>query len=131
MKKSLLLTLSIFFLLSCTDTDQNIKDPFIGTWYKFSYQGKEVSNCEKKTTFNVEENGTISISSFEEYESKCIDDGSTSGKWSRHNENNYGITLAGDSSPSLREVIFKDNNNTFTFTDNENGKTFTYTYKRK
>lgn len=131
MKKLLILTFTFISLLSCTDSDQDIKDPFIGTWYKFSYQGKEVSDCEKKTTFIVEENGNISISSFEEFENKCIDDGTATGKWSKHDGNNYGITLTGDSSPSLREVTFTDNNNTFSFTDNENGKTFTYTYKRK
>ncbi|SEB36158.1 hypothetical protein SAMN04489761_0128 [Tenacibaculum sp. MAR_2009_124] len=131
MKKLFVLTLSLISLLSCNDSDQDIKDPFIGNWYKFSFQGEEVSDCEKKTTFIVEENGDLSISSFEEYENDCIDDGTASGKWSKHDGNYYGITLTGDTSPDLREVIFKDNNNTFSFTDNENGKTFTYTYRRK
>lgn len=131
MKKLLLLGLYFVSFFACSDSNEGIKDPFIGNWYKFSFQGEEVSDCEKKTTFKVEENGNFSIFSFEEIENKCINDGTDSGTWRKLNGNNYEIILKERSSPSIREVTFKDNNNTFSFTDNEEGETFTHTYKRK
>lgn len=131
MKKLMLLALTLCFLTACTDNDQDLKDPFIGIWYKFSLQGKEVSDCEKKTTFIVKEDKSISIASFEFYENKCVDDGTATGVWSKHGDTTYGITIQGDTKPSLRKLTFSNNNNSFRFTDKEHGKEFTYVYKRK
>ncbi|MFL0063797.1 lipocalin family protein [Tenacibaculum maritimum] len=134
MKNLLILCIAIVTLgTSCSSNDEKNLDPLVGSWYKFSENKKEVSDCEKKTTLNFKENGDYSISLYEALTNgDCISDGMDTGKWANKGNNNYGIILAGDNFEAIQKITFGENSSSFTFTEKEeDGTTYTTTYKRK
>ena len=145
MKKILVLTIAIFSLLACSDDNDNL-DPFVGTWYPFSVDGEEVSDCRKKGTISIKEDGTYTTTFYYFYEDECQKDTSSSGTWTNLGDGVYEITEKDDTEEEEIEendtdtnkvnVSFKDNNNTFVFSnteEDENGQTVTSTstFKRK
>jgi len=125
MKKILVLTITMFSLLACSSDDENNLDPIIGTWYKFSQNGEEFGECEKKTTFTFSENGTYSITPYVTLNNECIIDGKDDGNWSNKSEGNYGIIPSGETEEAVAKIVFSNNNNTLTFTQENT------IYKRK
>lgn len=133
MKKFLILTIAMFSLLSCSSEDN--LDPFVGTWYAFSYDGIETDNCERKGLLDVKENGTLSMSYYYSENGECIEDGADSGNWSNKGNGNYAIFDSEGSNEFVIKINFSNNNNTMTIISSyeENGQieTETSVYKRK
>lgn len=133
MKKLLTLSIVIFSLFSCSSNDDNL-DPFVGTWYKFSFNNIEVSDCEKKSTVTNKENETYTSTSYYISDNDCKTIPLESGTWTNKGSGIYTIIQKGKEAIDIK-IIFKDNNNTFVFSTEKiiNGKKVisTKTSKRK
>ncbi|MFT7900430.1 lipocalin family protein [Tenacibaculum ascidiaceicola] len=125
MKKILVLTIAMFSLLACSSDDENNLDPIVGTWYKFSEEGIEVSECEKKTSVTFNENGTFNSTSYESIEDKCVIEDEFSATWTNKGNGIYSRIYNGESSDV--SITFSDNDNTMTsvYTEEYNGITNT------
>ncbi|MGG6231928.1 lipocalin family protein [Tenacibaculum sp. SDUM215027] len=132
MKKILVLTIAMFSLFACSSDDENL-DPIVGTWYKFSEEGIEASDCEKKSSVTFNENGTFNSISYESIEDKCVIEDELSATWTNKGNGVYSRTYNGESSNT--SITFSDNGNTMTsvYKQEYNGETLTdiTVFKRK
>ncbi|WP_420553082.1 lipocalin family protein [Tenacibaculum aiptasiae] len=131
MKKILFLSIALFSLISCSSNDEDSLDPFIGTWYLFSINNQEVSDCLKNNTVNILENGNLTFTSYDLINNVCKVDDTGSSTWKNKGGGNYGITTKGTTIERINKVLFSNNNNTFTYTETNNSTAETSTYKRK
>lgn len=133
MKKILVLTIAMFSLLACSSDDENNLDPIVGTWYKFSEEGIEASDCEKKSSVTFKENGTFNSVSYESIDDECIIEDEFSATWTNKGNGVYSRINNGESSDS--SITFSDNGNTMTsvYKQEYNGETLTdiTVFKRK
>lgn len=131
-KKLLILSITILSLISCSSNDDNL-DPIIGTWYKFSEEGIESSDCEKKTTVTFNENSNFKSISYESIDNECIKEDEYSSNWKNKGSGVYSTGTGNEATDAT--VSFSDSNNTLTsvFTEEHQGKTYTdiTVYKRK
>lgn len=133
MKKLLFLSIAFFILLSCSSNEDNL-DPLVGTWYFFFENGREVDDCNKKSTLIVIENGNLSSVNYGNQDNinECVIEGTLEAKWTNNGNGNYIMTCKSDNLKNTPKIIFKDNNNTFlSSSTNQNGRIETQTFKRK
>ncbi len=121
MKKIFLfLTLGVLtssVLVSCSKDDE--QDPIIGTWYLYSKDNIEVSDCLKKNEITFFEDNTFSNVYYGEYDGECFKGKENVGgerwkdewkaEWEKEGEKKYKVITETDS--LKEEVVFKMNNN--------------------
>ena len=132
MKKILILTVALFSLMSCSDNDNSI-DPVIGSWFPFSENGVESSDCEKKSTLTFSENGAFTTTNYILDGNECFLDNEASGIWSAKAGSVYTITISGRAEGDDGVLVFSNNNDTFTITSEgeEAGTTEVSVFNRK
>ena len=92
MKKILILSLTLFTLLSCSSSDEISGNSIIGTWKLISHSDlTSLPECMKKSTLIFNSNTTISGT---HYEADC-DMNSISGSFSEINDSEYKIEFTG------------------------------------
>jgi hypothetical protein len=130
MKKILILTITLFTLLSCSSNDDAISnsDPIIGKWQLNSEtkNDTEVSTeCDRKNTLTFSENGTLTDVNHEDNGNGCSSNSLTS-TWENSGNSNYKITPTNGDSLTI-QLIFSQNNTVFKHTRSEtiNGLTKT------
>ena len=129
MKKLIYLFVATTLLISCSDDDSTADlDPIIGLWQLESQtlSGIEITTeCERNTTLELFEDGTITSESFYLDGVDCLSDIDTS-TW----ENLSGSTYRVDDDPEGdRTLIFSQNNTVFSFTTTQiiGGDTYDFT----
>ncbi len=131
--KKLILLFSVFALVltSCDkDNDTPSQDPFIGTWtyYKKFINDIEVelSDCTLQDMIQVNANGTIVFSYYEDFNNPCELVGTDSATWENVGAGNYSTTFEG--------VTFVENltfeGNTFYFVEVDEDITYREVYIR-
>ena len=116
MKKLLILSITLFSLFSCSSDDENIeKDPLIGTWYFFSENGKEVDDCNKKSTAIISEKGDFTATNYgnQDNPNACVIENINNGTWVSKKNNKYELKNNKSGSITIHTITFSDNKNTF------------------
>lgn len=136
MKKILILTITLFTLLSCSKSSDDINDPIIGKWQHSEGYTNGINNnlsyCSKKTTIEFKSNNELTIIGFSSGNVNCSSV-TDNGTWQNTSNSNYDITLIDSQGKTFYEttdtIVFSNNNNTFTVANSEtlNGVTTTYT----
>lgn len=123
--KGLAIFLMLIVVTSCQDdNDTQQRDPLVGIWYPFSEDGVEESDCRKESTFTFSTDGTYrSIGIIDDTDGTCINDFDSNGTWENVGSNTYEFVDSESNNPNRVELVFSDNNNTFTIE--------TSVYKRK
>lgn len=92
MKKALILSLTIFTLLSCSSSDDIADNSIVGTWKLTSHSDvTSLPECMKKSTLIFNSNNTVGGT---HYEADC-DMNSISGNFSKTNDTEYKIEFIG------------------------------------
>ena len=134
MKKLLLVAFVTMSFSACSDSDnENELDPFIGTWYFFSENGKEVNDCNKKSTLIISEYGNFTSINYgnQDNPDECIIENTDNGTWLNIDTNKYEIINNSNSIKQVYTIIFSDNGNTFKSETKFNNTTDTSIFKRK
>ncbi len=131
MKKVFLLFVSIAMIgfTACSSDDDNDNkgsDPIIGTWNLYSINGKELSECERKSSI-VFSKETVLIKAYSNDENKgCTLEASLTGTWKNEGEGNYTITN-NEQEKTTNFITFSDKNRTMSYTEEGNK----FVWKRK
>ncbi len=131
--KKLILLFSVFTLIltSCSsDDDTTPQDPFIGTWtyYKLFENDVEVelSDCTLQDTIQVNANGTIVFSYYEDFNNPCELVGTDNATWENVGAGNYSTTFEGET--FVENLTFEGN--IFYFEDIDGEFTYREVYIR-
>ncbi|MFD2566153.1 lipocalin family protein [Pseudotenacibaculum haliotis] len=111
---SLVLCLSLF---SCSSNDDDNPDLIVGTWNLFSLNGTTASDCEKRSFVTFLANNTAAGENYNtDVNNNCVRIGvDETVQWVNSGNNTY--TIGSNSNPLIWNVVFSDNNNTFTITN--------------
>lgn len=141
MKKIIsILIVAVLFIstVSCeNDDDTNFSDPIVGTWELIAIFENNVEIplefCEDLEVLVFRSNGVFEDEFFvEDFDFNCVTDEVFVGTWEYEGGGDYIFELDGD--VVIENIIFNNNNNTFSMIDTFtfNGFTFTeeYIYSR-
>lgn len=124
MKKILILTITLFTLLSCSSNDDIILDQVIGKWKVKSVTVNNVSilnACSSQSTIEFKSDNTVTTVAFNDdnSNSNCTSSSKT-GNWKFKNGTTYATSIDTNDG-SFREITitFSNNNNTFTTSDSQ------------
>lgn len=118
MKKTILfLAVFTLVLISCSKDNNLPPDSLVGTWNLYQRFENNVeqtlTDCDRRDVFQVNADGTVVTSDFDDLAGPCILDEMTAGTWENRGNNMYALTFSG--STETREISFE--NNTFSFED--------------
>lgn len=128
-----LLVCSFFTACSSDDDGTNSIDPIIGTWkYALTKDGEklEISECEMLDTVIFNAEGTISTRIHYDYGSGCELETEGTGQWVSQGKGVYSFTSYQGNDDIEPQVIFFDNNNSFSMEYKEEGTTYKEIYTR-
>lgn len=122
MKKLLILTITMFSLLSCSSENDSPEevDPIIGKWQLVSVieDGTDITEeCEKKNNITFLNDETYNIVDFFNDSDDECDSEEDDGEWINLGNSEYSI----DGEPSIK-IIFSQNNTKWSATTNDNIK---------
>lgn len=116
MKKLLLILLCAISLTSCSNNNED-PDTIVGTWYLFSINNIEVSDCEKMSTVTFNANLTATGTTYMMSNNICsIIDANSTATWAHDGNMVYTITPS-NGSVEQWNIVFSDNNNTLDITN--------------
>ncbi|CAL2103344.1 Lipocalin-like domain-containing protein [Tenacibaculum sp. 190130A14a] len=132
MRKLLCLALIAISLFACSDNTETL-DPFVGTWYFFSENGKEVDACNNKSTITVSENGNFTAINYgnQDNSNECIIENTFNATWVKKGTDTYELTEKSTGIKEVYTIIFSDKSNTFKSETVIDNITETTTFKRK
>ena len=144
MKQTILLFTLMFssLFISCSDDDDGVDDPVVGTWQleqTFTNDVSEnISDCAKEEIIeflgSLDFNGAPHEEVEENGETVCRRTGDTFGKWKNLGDNQYEITFGGSLEGQVQviEIIVEGDTLTTrsTFTENGEVSTFRQEFKR-
>lgn len=119
MKKITYLLIGILCLTSCSSNDDDVSDPIIGKWKIKSGTVNNISilnACSSQTSIEFKSDNTVNVVSFSDdnANSNCTSELQT-GNWKLNNGSSYATTLDSNNGSFIdANIIFSDNNNTFT-----------------
>jgi hypothetical protein len=133
--KKLILVLSLIAIAftSCSKDDDNesSQDLLIGTWtYSSAFEdGVEIplTDCEKQETEVFNANGTFTVTTYDDFDGPCVEDGTISGTWVNSGNGNYTITVFGF--PFEVKITFEGNTHSFEYS--EDGVDYIDVYVKK
>ncbi|WP_442266805.1 lipocalin family protein [Tenacibaculum sp. ZS6-P6] len=123
MKKLLSIAAALLLAVSCSDDDNTVTDPIIGTW-KLEKQvtqdnGQtidETNECTKKSTLVFNSDGTTTSEFYGGTDAtNCNSDGVDKGTWKSNGSGVYEFLEDGGTTPDVITINFTDNNTKFTF----------------
>lgn len=102
MKKILILSLTIFTLLSCSSSDDIADNSIIGTWKLVSHSDIDVlDECFKKTVIIFNSDNTFGGTSYEDCENDSDPGQPYSGKYFESDTNEYGLEFNNSSNNDI------------------------------
>ncbi|AZJ35248.1 hypothetical protein D6T69_06830 [Tenacibaculum singaporense] len=129
MKKTIILTLTIISLLSCSSSDENLTNSIVGNWKITSHSDLSTLNdCIEQSTLNFGSNSDFTINFYEKNGDNCDRQIST-GNYSETGTNEY--TLQSDSFGSNENVTVIVNGNNLTMKSSNSTTTRTIGYQRQ
>ena len=86
-----------------------------------------LSDCEKQVTEVFNANGTFTVTTYDDFDGPCVEDGTISGTWVNSGNGNYTITVFGF--PFEVKITFEGNTHSFEYS--EDGVDYIDVYVKK
>lgn len=124
MKKILILSLTIFALLSCSSSDNIADNSIVGTWKMISHSDlATLTDCMKKSTITFNSNNTFGGTT---YEADC-DKNVVSGSYTKSNDSEYDVEIPNYGA----EITVSINNDNLIWIEKSSFSTRTVTFIKK
>lgn len=115
MKKILILSLTIFTLLSCSSSDDIADNSIVGTWRLVSHSDiVTIKECFKKTVIIFNSNNTFGGTSYEDCENDNDQGEPFSGKYFKSDTNEYTLEFNNSSNNDVSVAKLNGKNLTIT-----------------
>ena len=110
------------------DSAETSDDTIVGVWKLVKVNGQDVSDCEKKDSYNFTNDGGYVLEDYKETNGNCEEDTSSShnGYWQKNDNGTYNFRKHGyTGNGSDLTITFEENNTLLTFDHNK------YTFKKQ